>query len=229
MALAKLTIYPEPDPQDPRADTAIAVMFNPTTYSISKTVGWRPTGSRTPRGGGRDARANAPTASFGGGDARQLSLELFYDVTDSTSAQPDVREQTDRIVQLTRIRRDPQKQRPPVCRIEWGGKSADFPFTGTVTSLHQQFLLFHESGRPLRATLQVTFSEFLALGDDPRTTQLEPSARVLRQRETLAGIAAEAYGDPAAWRTIARANGIENPFELAAGIRLALPKPDATR
>ena len=227
MALEHLRIFPEPDPKHPiklEADGAIEVLFNPTTYSISKSVSWEPSSGRARSGAGNDSRTNAPTTAFGGGGSRQLSLELFYDVTDRAAAGADVRDETDKIVYLTRIRRDLQDLRPPVCKIDWGGKSLDFPFTGTVSQLDQQFLLFHESGRPLRAVLKVVFAEFMVLGDDQLETDPELTTRVVRRGDTLASIAAEVYRDPSAWRLIATANRIENPFALTPGAKLTLPK-----
>jgi len=216
MEIAHLKIFPEQDP-------AITVKFNPTTYSISKSVTWDSTGGR--KYGGNDSKTNAPPTQFGGGGARQLSLELFFDTTEESNPDKrDVRKQTDQIVKLTLIRRDLTNPRPPLCDIHWGANSADFPFRGTVSSLDQQFLLFHESGDPLRAILKVTFMEFLVLGDDQRKTDPEVTTRVVRRGDTLAGIAAETYRDPSAWRVIAAANRIENPFALAPGAKLTLPK-----
>lgn len=227
MALEHLRIVPEQDPKHPlqtEADGSITVRFNPTTYSISKSVSWEPSTSRAHKGSSNDSKANAPTRSFGGGGSRQLSLELFFDSTELPAAQRDVRLQTDRIVQLTRIKRDLENPRPPICRIHWGVDRGDFPFRGTVSQLDQQFVLFHESGDPLRAILKVVFVEFLSLEDDQRETDPEVTTRVVVRGERLEGIAAEVYRNPAAWRTIARANHIENPLVLVPGTKLTLPK-----
>ena len=67
-----------------------------------------------------------------------------------------MRLQTDRIVRLTHILRHLDNPRPPICKLDWGGKTANFPFVGIV-GLEQQFLLFHATGQPLRATLKVVF------------------------------------------------------------------------
>ena len=48
-------------------------------------------------------------------------------------------------------------------------------------------------------------------------------ARIVRRGETLHSIAAEEYGDPALWRTIARANAIRNARDLAPGTLLSIP------
>lgn len=216
MALMKLIIAPHDG-------VPIEVMFNPNTYTIRKTVVWDPSTSTTTGKARSDAKANAPTTSFGGGGSRQLSLELFFDTTESDVVTRDVRLQTDRIVRLTRI--DRKKGRPPLCVVFWGpGKTADFPFTGTVSDLTQRFVLFDQIGRPLRAFLDVTFTEFLNRDDDERLTDPETTTRVVRRGDSLASIAADVYRDPGAWRAIAIANGVEDPFVLPAGSTLTLPK-----
>lgn len=206
-------------------DGSISVQFNPTTYSISKSVSWQPPSMRTRGGAGNDAKFNAPQRSFGGGGSRKLSLELFFDTTEETDPFfRDVRNWTDLIVQLTEIVRDSDNPRPPLCTVHWGGSSADFPFSGTVSQLDQQFLLFDENGKPVRAQLKVEFVEFLNMKDDLLKTDPDLSTRVVRRGDTLASIAAEAYNDPAAWRVIASANRLENPLALAPGMKLTLPK-----
>jgi nucleoid-associated protein YgaU len=47
--------------------------------------------------------------------------------------------------------------------------------------------------------------------------------RVLREGETLALVAAEAYGDPRLWRLIAEENGIDRPRFVAPGTPLRVP------
>src|SRR5215472_2720645 len=107
----------------------IEVMFNPNSYSISKSVTLYVAGgvdgkSQTKR------EVNAPPLQFGGGGSRQLSLELFFDVTEQPGK--DVREETDNIAVLTRINREikGKHKRPPRCTISWGATKGDFPFVG---------------------------------------------------------------------------------------------------
>jgi nucleoid-associated protein YgaU len=212
MELAKLSIWPENEPREPPK-----VMFNPNSYSITKAVTWN---------GSPSGVLNAPLLAFGGGGSRVLSLELFFDVTDA-GGEVDVRTETDRIVRMTRIMRDQDSQRPPVCEIKWGEeKHEDFPFQGVITSLDQHFKLFHRNGRPLRAVLNVEFTEFLSAEDDLRMTDPEQTTHTARPHDTLAGISAQAYGTPTQWRRIQNADGkqIENPRAIAAGTRLVVPK-----
>jgi nucleoid-associated protein YgaU len=216
VAPSKLTILPQ-------GGVPIEVTFNPNSYTISKTVAWHPSTNTTTGAAKTDVKANAPVTSFGGGGARHLTLELFFDATESPLPVRDVRLQTDPVVRLTRIER--KNARPPVCVVLWGpNKTEDFPFVGTVSDLTQRFVLFDQVGRPLRATLNVTFTEFLNRDDDERLTDPETTTRIVRRGDSLASIAAEVYRDPAEWRVIAAANGIEDPFVLPAGSRLTLPK-----
>jgi nucleoid-associated protein YgaU len=200
----------------PVGGTPITVMFNPNSYSIGKTVEWNApkasTGSTK-----TDVKANAQTPSFGGGDARSLSLELFFDTTELNEQARDVRLQTEQIARLTEIKNG----RPPVCDVAWGKGT---PFRGMISSLTQRFVLFYKTGTPLRAWLAVTFTEFRIPTDDKIVTGPETSTRVVRRGDSLASIAAEVYRDATAWRLIANANRIEDPFVLPPGSTITSPK-----
>ena len=83
---------------------------------------------------------------------------------------------------------------------------------------------------PLRATLSVTFREYKTLQDQLKELNLQSAdhskRHVVVQGETLTAIAAKRiYGDPAAWRVIAKGNldRIDNPRRLRPGLELALP------
>jgi hypothetical protein len=214
-------------PLKPSALPEVAVMFNPASYSISKDVSWGPARFAGGDGGDTDRSVNAPTLVFGGGGSRVLSLELFFDVTEPLGgvAIKDVRSKTGAIVALTRI--EPKQGRPPVCLVSWGGNpppNSDFPFTGVVTGLSQQFTMFRSTGEPVRATLNVTFLEFLDPEKDQRITDPELTTRVVSQGDSLPNIAADVYGDPSLWRVIATANEIDDPRRLPIGRTLTIPK-----
>ena len=231
MTLAKLTITPRrPSKLEP-----FEVLFNPTSYSISKGVVWSPQGASSGETDGGKRRTkrelNAPLLTFGGGDSRRLTLRLFFDVTERVNVKgkpaSDVRVLTNRFVDLTRIERLGKVLRPPVCDLTWGDitpENSDFPFTGVVTSLEQEFVLFDGSGRPLRAFLTAVFTEFLEPEKDQRKNDPEFTTRVVKRGDSLAGIAAESYGDPSMWRLIADANRLDDPRRLEIGSVLHIPK-----
>ncbi|MDX2240718.1 MAG: LysM peptidoglycan-binding domain-containing protein [Leptolyngbyaceae cyanobacterium bins.302] len=198
----------------------ITVLFNPESYTVSKTVNWNKTTSN---------QFNAPLSSFGGGDSRQLTLKLLFDVSLPVSHQGrsqavgDVRQDTNKIVALTQIARD--EQHPRVCEVAWGKApvGSDFPFMGVITSLTQEFTQFSRSGKPTRATLDVTFTEYLNPDLDKRKTDPELTTQVVRGGATLDSIAADLYHNPKQWRVIAEANNIDDPRQLTIGRRLIIP------
>ncbi len=231
--LEKLTITPFSKKGD-RYDRlpAIQVLFNPESYSISKSVTWSPPQTSSGSNARTQSKVNAPTISFGGGGSRQLSLELFFDVTGPIErngqkvAIADVREETNKIVTLTRIERD--EDQPRVCEIAWGQApvGSDFPFIGVISSLTQKFTQFKRDGKPVRANLTVTFVEFLDPKLDKLRTDPELTTWLVRGGDTLSNIAAELYRDPTRWRVIAEANDIDDPrhLEKLVGQRLTIPK-----
>ncbi len=194
------------------------VLFNPTTYAISSSVAWE---------GNANRKLNAPSLTYGGGASRTLTLELFYDVTEPIDGTriDDVRKETNKVVTLARKDRDLGS--PPVVAVEWGAApltGSDFPFVGVVSQLTQTFTLFKANGTPVRATLNVTFTEFAYPEIDQRKLDPEFTTRVVKRGDTLSSIAAELYGDPALWRVVAQANRLDDPRTLEIGRRLAIPK-----
>ena len=223
-ALAKLTITPE----SASKFAPIEVMFNPNTYSIGKSVSWTaatPVGSA---GSQTERNKNAPALQFGGGQSRTMTLNLFFDTTEQTDdTKKDVRNLTNQIVKLTRIVRNLDPQRPPVCVVSWGKATpagSDFPFTGVVTQLTQQFNLFLPDGRPVRANLTVAFTEFLDPTKDELQNDPEFTTRLVKRGDTLSSIAADVYHDPTLWRVIAEANQLDDPRQIPVGLRLNIPK-----
>ncbi|HVP98337.1 MAG TPA: LysM peptidoglycan-binding domain-containing protein [Roseiarcus sp.] len=219
-----MTISPEP-----KSNLApIEVLFNPNAYSISKSVSWSAATGAGNAAGQTDRRKNAPALQFGGGQSRTLSLELFFDTTEETDdAKKDVRSLTNNIVKLTRIVRDLDPQRPPVCVVSWGKETppgSDFPFTGVVSQLTQRFNLFMADGRPVRATLTVAFTEYLDPTKDELENDPEFTTRLVKRGDTLSSIAGQVYRDPTNWRVIAEVNGVDDARRIAVGLRLNIPK-----
>jgi hypothetical protein len=210
----KLTIKPE-------GQGLITVQFNPTSYTITKPVTYTPSPKKT---------LDVPLLTFGGGGGRTLVLNLFFDVTEPLtpggSRPKDVRDLTNKFVALTRIKRDNNK-RPPVCVVSWGKDSTanpDFPFSGVVTSLVQEFTLFEMDGTPVRAKLTVSFLEYKPWEEGQRESDPEFTTHVVKRGDTLSSIAATMYSDPALWRVIADTNNLDDPRHLEIGRALNIPK-----
>jgi nucleoid-associated protein YgaU len=85
--------------------------------------------------------------------------------------------------------------------------------------------MFTDTGTPVRATLTVTFREFEEVSVDVGQGFFvaPPTLRQVIEGDALAFIAGEMLGNPAAWRAIAEANGLDDPFELPPGLTLVVP------
>jgi LysM repeat protein len=187
----------------------IHVLFNPTQYSLDQANTLAEIGV---------PGLSAPILQYVRGNGRSLSMELFFDTYEQGE---DVRGHTDRVYRLLDIRGP--LHRPPVCTFTWGS----FNFVCVLERVGGRFTLFLSDGTPVRATLSVTFKEFVeveVLVRDPPTESADHAKTyVVRRGDTLSSIAAAEYGDPARWRPIAEANRIANPRRLAPGTRLSLP------
>ena len=130
--------------------TSIECMFNPKEYTFTKQNSWQPAKTKG---------TNVPPLEFTSGNPATLQLQLMFDTYDTGA---DVRsEYTDKIFELTHvdpklINKKSKKGRPPIVRFHWGSA---WLFEAVITNLTQKFTLFTETGTPVRAILDVTFSQ----------------------------------------------------------------------
>ena len=196
------------------------VMFNPEEYSVNRDINYAQ--SAVPG-------LSAPILQFVNGNMQTLEMELFLDTLEShnhgggrlNQVQEDVRNFTRKVTALMDI--DASTHAPPVLLFTWGSLS----FTCVLARVTQKFVLFLPNGTPVRARLQATFNEFrnvdLEAKEIKRETANFSKLYVVAQGETLTDIATRTYGNPAAWRPIARVNDIENPRALRIGAKLLIP------
>ncbi len=194
--------------------TKVTCQFNPKDLSITKSVKWV-----TQQIAGQDV----PQTQFAGGEAQDLTVELWFDSTDTGS---DVRNKYKALLTMAEIdqtKKDPKtfKGEPPQCKFQWG---TYLSFTGVIKQISQSFSLFKGDGTPLRAKLQVTFSETAQpkKGQNPTTRAESRKVWVVHEGQTLDWIAFQEYGDPACWRHIAETNDLANPLDLRPGQVLKL-------
>ena len=199
---------------------SIDCKFNPTEYTVGKSVNY---GDLKATGSG------ASIMQFVDGNAETLSMELFFDTTDKLDGSDpnqkavDVRKQyTDMIDTLLTV--DGELHAPPVCRFVWGD---GIDFTALVEHAEKRFTKFLPSGVPIRARVQLQFTEYKTA--DYHKSEVSPESTDKTKRWTVAEgdtlwlIAAEEYGDSSHWRTIAERNEIKNPRQITAGETLELP------
>mgnify|MGYP002732449863 CR=1 FL=1 len=212
----------------------IYVMYNPETYVQERGTKY----SETP-----GLASNMPSIQFVHGMGETLQMELFFDtysagslmvggsLTDkakllATAALPapvklDVRKFTSKIYDLMLI--NASTHVPPLLKIEW----SSLQFEGHLVNCSQKFTMFNQLGTPVRATLNVTFKQYVK---PSKIASLKPNEspdtakyRLVHQGDSLWELSGKEYGQCEAWRAIASANGIDNPRLLETGKMLKLP------
>jgi hypothetical protein len=210
----KATIMRTDDPK-----TSIKCMFNPKEYAIQKQNSWNPAKSKG---------ANFGPLEFEKGAPATLQLSLFFDTYEQGT---DVRSTyTDALWKLMLVdekllNKKSKKGRPPKVRFQWGNA---WGFEAVITSMTQRFTLFLYDGTPVRATVDVSFTQ---VKDDLFYPPQNPTSggvgggRVwaVRDGDTLAWIAYQEYGDSNQWRQIADANHLTQVRTLRPGMMLEIP------
>jgi LysM repeat protein len=204
--------------------TRLPCLFNPAQLQITRSNTWA--------GDARPGRG-VPRLRYTGAQSGVLSVELFFDTTDTGTA---VTQYTGKIVGLMDV--DPKlagsgeathNVRPPYVTFHWGDLHS---FKAVVTDLDLAFTYFSTTGTPLRATVGLTLRQYepdAAFGPQNPTSGTPRPQRVHRVQagETLDRIAARYYGDSTGWRRLASANGIADPLSLRPGSLLTIPGSDA--
>ncbi len=187
----------------------VEVLFNPAEYMFEKSNRFAEVGI---------PGLGSPLLQFVRGEIKRFSMELFFDTYEKGT---DVRDYTNKIAGLLDI--EPSTHAPPVCLFSWG----KVQFTCVLEDIRQRFPMFLDSGIPVRATLGVTFKEYTTTEIETRGRPLRSSDhityRVVKEGDTLSGIAGEEYEDPRKWRPIADSNRLDNPRILKPGQILAIP------
>jgi contractile injection system tube protein len=187
----------------------VEVMFNPAELSIDQSVAY----AEHPVLGSVD-----PILQFVRAEGRTMNVELFLDGTDENRS---VEESLAALRQF--VERNEELHAPPLCEFSWG----DVTMTAVVKSLNEKYVLFGQDGSILRARVTMSLRRFETPDFQERDKKLSSPdrtrVRVLREGETLAHIALEAYGDARRWPVIAEANGIDKPRFIPVGTPLKVP------
>lgn len=168
---------------------------------------------------------------------RQLKLqELWFDAYENNVQ--DVRPVTETLMDLAQLKDNSGvsrstaeermlailKPRPAKIMFEWGA----FKFRGLIKSLNIDYVMFTQTGTPVRAKASLTLVEYRHRRAFPRQNptsggKMTEQIWVVSGHDRLDTIAAEVYGDATRWRQIAEHNGIEDPNGLRPGQELAIP------
>jgi nucleoid-associated protein YgaU len=193
--------------------------FNPREYTISKSATWH----KTPAKGAK----SAPKPEFVGANPSSMSMELFFDGFESGG---DVSKVVGTLFDWTSPTPKSiadNKPNPPIVVFHWGNKTF---FDAYIKQVSAKYTLFEADGTPLRATVNVGFEEVPMEKPKTNPTSGGPPGRrthVVAESDTLQSVAQAEYGDPALWRGLAAANGIDDPLRVPTGTTLLIPAATA--
>ena len=189
------------------SDERFHVMYNPEELRLEQGNNFAEVGIP-----GRET----PPLQYVRGRARTLSMDLFFDTYERGE---DVRRYSGQIVRL--LDKQLHTQAPPVLLFVMG----QFQFQCVLTEASQRFTMFLRDGTPVRAALSVRFQEFVRMEIEIERGFFAgpPTLHTMHQGETLSNLAFDYLGDPRAWRAIAEANNIDDPFGIPPGRSLVIP------
>jgi hypothetical protein len=195
----------------------IVFSFNPGDYSITDANNYQQS---------KNPGTTSPLLKFSQGNSRTLTVELMLDTMMSEKSEKEKDDIRDiyiaRLQKLMEI--DSEMHKPCPCRVLWGS----LDFKGVLERMDNlKYTLFNSQGIPVRATVKLTFIEYISLDqqakDPPRNSPDRRKVFKMTQDETIWHMAYTAYGDAALWRVIAEANNIDDPFYVEAGRDLIIP------
>lgn len=204
---------------------SLRCLFNPAEYTLRKANAF----ATQPQ-----PAASVPAVQYAGGWPAEMTVELLFDVTLSTPKQESILPATDQLFHAM----EPigKSSEPPLVVFKWGATKS---FPARLSNLEVQYVLFREDGTPLRAWARLTLVQAepsparfnpgaLQKSQNP-TTRADGAGEswVVRLGDSLPSIAYASYGDQTAWRSIARANDIDDPFRLRTGSVLTIPPEPA--
>lgn len=201
-----------------KGNICIDCMFNPNEYTITKSNQFDESGSANGN--------NSPQVSFQKAGAQTLQINLIFDTYEE---QKDIHTTTNQLWELMAVRKESGKGKehrdsPPMVAFVWAG----FYFIAYITQMSQKFTLFTPEGIPVRAEVNITFTQYVDVDDYPNqnpTSGDGPVDRVwtVRAGDRLDTIAANIYGSAAKWRMIARFNHLNNPDNIYPGQQIVIP------
>jgi hypothetical protein len=206
------------------------VQYNPLSFNLERAATWKE----------EPVPGNAPGLQYQGTSLATVSMELMFDTTHDAS---DVR--TSWVNKLMHLLNpeympkdgqasDSDKYRPPRVWFQWGANS----MLCVVETVSTAFMLFSENGTPLRAKVSLKLKEFPPESKDPDARRSEFNTRwkdgsggsfyvssglkmvTVGPGETVSAIALRMGTTPQA---ICTANNIDDPMNVPAGTRLAVP------
>lgn len=197
----------------------VECMFNPFEYTVSKSNSYSEKAKN---------KGDTPQMTFSKAGPQTLKLSLIFDTYEDGE---DVSKMTNKLWKLMETKagkgKKKDKEPPPEVAFSWGV----FHFVAVITNMTQKFTMFTKDGTPVRAKVDVTFTQHKDR-DDYRNQKQNPTSgdgpfeerRQIIAGDRLEAIAAEVYRDATKWRLIAERNNIHDPLALRPGQYLIIPE-----
>jgi hypothetical protein len=196
--------------------TAIPVQFNPASLQYTLTNTLSPDKANRHR-------------QYVGQTTGKLTLDLIFDTTHDGS---DVRDQTNKIMNLMHPIKEGKKEVAAVVELRWG----DYIFKGMIETYKETIDFFSANGVPLRASINLTLNEqdvtFSAATNQhsDKKAQLNPEPVVLppNPKRSPADVARQS-GNPSAGAAVAQMNNqasmrfSSGPLSITASVALKGP------
>lgn len=191
------------------------VMVNPESYDQEYAVEYSESGTAGATEGPLKYKFTAPEV---------FSCQLVFDSTGIIDGIP----RPDVVVEIEAFKRfllgiDPEGHEPYHYTIIWGV----FIFKGRVTSVKINYKLFSPDGRPIRATVDVSFKKstnaLLSIGKLKLLSPDLTKSRTVHAGDTLANLCYEMYGDLKHVMNVARYNNLTTVRYLDVGRELFFP------
>lgn len=196
---------------------SVDCMFNPAEYTVSKSNSYKEIAN---------PKANTPNAEIEKVGPQTLKLSLMFDTYE---ANIDVSKKTRDLWKFMKPKPGKKgtptsKNEPVQVAFEWGV----FRFVAYITNLTQRFTLFTHEGVPVRAKVDVDFTQYTDFEDYKGTNPTSGGGPAEQAWKVIAGdrldnIAAQVYRDATQWRRIAEHNHLTNPLAIRPGQVLRIP------
>jgi len=195
------------------------VMLNPSSYTHDYTIKYNKD----------EAQGKAASESkFSKTEPEKISFKIMLDGTgvvglsDILSKKKDVKSQVKALTDIV-YKYKGDLHEPQHVRVLWGS----LIFYGRLESLKVEYTLFKPSGEPLRASIDLSFSEFKTKEEEAlETNKSSPDLShqiVVKAGDTLPALCYRVYRDSSYYSDVARVNNITNFRDIVPGSVLHFP------
>lgn len=193
------------------------VLLNPNQISHSFKVNYvkqeTATGGKDTTGGDMNKASTGPES---------LSFDLMLDGTGATGTLMEVDVEVAAIATATYKELKDTKETKKLVEITWGKTIPHF--TGFLETFDVSYSLFDKSGKPLRATVKLSFVGFSKLTEEKRKTSNKSTTEVeIGNDKTITNLCKAIYKTPAAYIAVAKSNKLTNVRKLKPGTKLVFP------